>query len=144
MHLRKRSVKLTSLQQVDEHEPEDSAQKEIGIRDLLLAGVVDRLCLTDAMARLPQGYRLIFVLHDVQGFEHHEIAEQLRCSIGNSKSQLHKARMRLRKLLTEPEPAQARQKPERFVPVDGRPTRALKFLRGRRASRRLKLCTSEL
>jgi RNA polymerase sigma-70 factor (ECF subfamily) len=48
---------------------------------------------------LPPGYRRAFVLHDVFGYEHHEIAQALGCSIGTSKSQLHKARMRLRKIL---------------------------------------------
>jgi len=43
----------------------------------------------------------VFVLHDVQGYEHNEIAQMMSCSIGNSKSQLHKARMRLRDLLHE-------------------------------------------
>jgi len=52
-----------------------------------------------AIENLPPGYRLVFVLHDVEGYEHNEIAEMLDCSIGNSKSQLHKARMKLRDLL---------------------------------------------
>ena len=51
------------------------------------------------MDDLPPGYRMIFVLHDVEGYEHNEIAEMAGCSIGNSKSQLHKARMKLRDLL---------------------------------------------
>jgi RNA polymerase sigma-70 factor, ECF subfamily len=51
--------------------------------------------------QLPPGYKAVFVLHDVQGYEHNEIAEIMQCSIGNSKSQLHKARMRLRELLHE-------------------------------------------
>jgi hypothetical protein len=42
----------------------------------------------------------MFVLHDIQGYAHEEIAQILGCSIGNSKSQLHKARLRLRELLT--------------------------------------------
>ena len=52
-----------------------------------------------AIETLPPGYRIIFVLHDVEGYEHNEIAEIMGCSIGNSKSQLHKARMKLRDLL---------------------------------------------
>jgi RNA polymerase sigma-70 factor, ECF subfamily len=48
---------------------------------------------------LPPGYRRIFVLHDVEGYEHNEIAAMVGCSIGNSKSQLHKARMKLREAL---------------------------------------------
>jgi RNA polymerase sigma-70 factor (ECF subfamily) len=50
---------------------------------------------------------MVFVLHDVEGFEHNEIATMLECSTGNSKSQLHKARLKLRELLRQPEqPAQ--------------------------------------
>ena len=52
-----------------------------------------------AIESLPPGYRIIFVLHDIEGYEHNEIAEMMGCSIGNSKSQLHKARMKLRDLL---------------------------------------------
>jgi len=55
--------------------------------------------LQHAIAELPPGYRMIFLLHDVQGYEHNEIADMVGCSIGNSKSQLHKARMKLRELL---------------------------------------------
>jgi RNA polymerase sigma-70 factor (ECF subfamily) len=49
---------------------------------------------------LPPGYRAVFVLHDVEGHEHEEVARLLGCSVGTSKSQLHKARMKLRNLLT--------------------------------------------
>jgi RNA polymerase sigma-70 factor (ECF subfamily) len=59
-------------------------------------GVVDRLDLERALATLPDGCRTVFVLHDVEGFEHGEIASMLHISDGTSKSQLHKARMRLR------------------------------------------------
>jgi RNA polymerase sigma-70 factor (ECF subfamily) len=52
-----------------------------------------------AVADLPPGYRKVFLLHDVEGYEHNEIASLVGCSIGNSKSQLHKARMKLRDLL---------------------------------------------
>ncbi len=52
-----------------------------------------------ALEQLPPGYRAVFILHDVQGYEHNEIAAIRGCSLGNSKSQLHKARARLRQLL---------------------------------------------
>jgi RNA polymerase sigma-70 factor (ECF subfamily) len=55
--------------------------------------------LQKAVEDLPPGYRTIFVLHDVEGYEHNEIATIVGCSIGNSKSQLHKARMKLRDML---------------------------------------------
>ncbi len=61
--------------------------------------VLDRLALNEAIAQLPRGYRIVFVLHDVEGLEHSEIASLLGCSIGTSKSQLHRARMRMRLLL---------------------------------------------
>jgi RNA polymerase sigma-70 factor (ECF subfamily) len=62
-------------------------------------GAVDRVTLEKSIAELPTGYRTIFVLHDVEGYEHNEIAQLIGCSIGNSKSQLHKARMKLRSIL---------------------------------------------
>jgi RNA polymerase sigma-70 factor (ECF subfamily) len=52
-----------------------------------------------ALARLPAGYRAVMVLHDIEGLQHEEIAEVLGCSVGTSKSQLHKARARMRELL---------------------------------------------
>jgi RNA polymerase sigma-70 factor, ECF subfamily len=70
---------------------------------------VDRVNLERSVEKLPPGYRTVFVLHDVQGYEHNEIAEIMGCSVGNSKSQLHKARTRLRDLLQEEMRAQARQ-----------------------------------
>jgi RNA polymerase sigma-70 factor (ECF subfamily) len=60
---------------------------------------VERMDLKSAMARLPEGGRTVFVLHDVEGLEHREIARLLGISEGTSKSQLHKARLRLRGLL---------------------------------------------
>jgi len=63
--------------------------------------VLDRLALDEAIVQLPQGYRMVFVLHDVEGLEHSEIASLLGCSIGTSKSQLHRARMRMRRLLKQ-------------------------------------------
>jgi RNA polymerase sigma-70 factor (ECF subfamily) len=62
-------------------------------------GKVLKPFLEEAIAALPPRARLIFVLHDIQGFQHNEIAEMLDCSEGTSKSQLHKARAQLRKIL---------------------------------------------
>ncbi|MGA8834067.1 MAG: RNA polymerase sigma factor [Candidatus Sulfotelmatobacter sp.] len=73
--------------------------REFGRDDHKLMGAIDRVALTQAANELPEGCRNIFILHEVEGYEHHEIAEQLRCSIGNSKSQLHKARLKMRKML---------------------------------------------
>ena len=69
------------------------------------------------MEQLPPGYKSIFVLHDMQGYEHNEIATIMKCSIGNSKSQLHKARMRLRELLQEA--ARDRARAERLKAAKG-------------------------
>jgi RNA polymerase sigma-70 factor (ECF subfamily) len=64
--------------------------------------VVDKISLDIALARLAPGYRAVFILHDVEGYEHEEIGRMLGCSTGTSKSQLHKARLKLRKLLSLP------------------------------------------
>ncbi|HJR08236.1 MAG TPA: RNA polymerase sigma factor [Pyrinomonadaceae bacterium] len=61
--------------------------------------IVDRIALEKAISELPPGYRSVFVLHDVEGYEHEEIGQMLGCSTGTSKSQLHKARLKLRDLL---------------------------------------------
>jgi RNA polymerase sigma-70 factor (ECF subfamily) len=98
MQLRKKSLPVVPLEETLETE-EESPKKELGASDAVLAGSIDRLQLNRVIAALPPGYRKIFVLHDVEGFEHNEIAEIAGCSIGNSKSQLHKARMKLRELL---------------------------------------------
>ena len=74
--------------------------RSFGAQDLQLTGSIDRMALEKAIADLPAGYRLIFMLHDIDGYEHNEIATMLDCSIGNSKSQLHKARMKLREALS--------------------------------------------
>lgn len=60
---------------------------------------VDRISLERAIAQLSPGYRAVLILHDVEGYEHAEIARLLNVAIGTSKSQLHKARMRLRQLM---------------------------------------------
>jgi len=98
MQLRKKGLPLTPLDETMQGE-EESPKKEPGGEDIRLAGSIDRLRLEDAVSALPPGYRTVFVLHDVEGYEHNEIAEMVGCSIGNSKSQLHKARMKLRELL---------------------------------------------
>lgn len=63
--------------------------------------VVDRIALEQAIAQLPEGYRRVFLLHDVEGYEHEEIARMLGVAAGTSKSQLHKARMKLRTLIKQ-------------------------------------------
>jgi len=106
MHLRKKGLNLVSLEETINPTEEDAPKRDFGSYDPILAGSVDRVALERAVASLPPGYRMVFVLHDVEGFEHNEIATMLDCSTGNSKSQLHKARLRLRELLREAVPAQ--------------------------------------
>jgi RNA polymerase sigma-70 factor, ECF subfamily len=99
MHLRRKSLPVVSLEETTQTGEDDSPKKDFGADDLALAGSIDRLQLQRAVDDLPPGYRTIFVLHDIEGYEHNEIATIVGCSIGNSKSQLHKARMKLRDLL---------------------------------------------
>jgi RNA polymerase sigma-70 factor (ECF subfamily) len=98
MHLRKKGLPLVSLEETMDADQE-TAPKELGGEDLKLSGSLDRLQLQKAIEKLPPGYKTVFVLHDVEGFEHNEIATMVGCSIGNSKSQLHKARLKLRDFL---------------------------------------------
>jgi len=72
---------------------------EISAPDSNSSGLLDRIDLQSAVDVLPNGYKTAFVLHDIHGYDHREIAEMFGHSIGNSKSQLHKARLRLRKFL---------------------------------------------
>jgi len=108
MQLRKKGLSLISLDEAMEPAPEEGPGRSFGAPDLTLTGAIDRLALERAVADLPAGYRLIFILHDVEGFEHNEIAAMLDCSIGNSKSQLHKARLKLREALRTTTPQEAR------------------------------------
>ena len=78
----------------------------------LASQLLDRIALDAALAKLPSGSRSVFVKFDVEGYNHEEIAGIFGCSVGNSKSQLHKARRRLRKLLLP-------QKGTKFVPFCG-------------------------
>ena len=98
MTLRGKRLRQVSL---DEPIPMDSsgAQRELRHDDLDLLGAVDRVALAAALGELPPGCRMIFLLHEVEGYEHREIAKLLRCSVGNSKSQLHKARWKMRAVL---------------------------------------------
>jgi RNA polymerase sigma-70 factor (ECF subfamily) len=110
MRLRKKSLPVSSLEETTEPDEETGGpRKDVGAPDLKLSGAVDRVNLERSIDKLPPGYRTVFVLHDVQGYEHNEIAGIMGCSVGNSKSQLHKARTKLRDLLQEEVREQARQ-----------------------------------
>src|SRR2546429_7401313 len=95
MHFRKRSVR----DEKTTAEGETPDQTVMGTENPNRMPVVDRIALDNAIAQLPPGYRTVFVLHDVEGYEHEEIGRMLGCAVGTSKSQLHKARMKLRNLL---------------------------------------------
>ncbi len=98
MHFRKKGLRHQSLE--DPTGPEDGAPKrEHGKADERLSTSVERIALARAMRDLPPGYRNILLLHEVKGYDHREIAQLLQCSIGNSKSQLHRAKARMRDLL---------------------------------------------
>jgi RNA polymerase sigma-70 factor (ECF subfamily) len=99
MHFRKNSLCQVSLDEPYADSGGSRIRREYGTRDKGLAGCVDRLALARATKELPPGYRTIFLLHEIEGYEHQEIAEMLGCSVGNSKSQLYKAKLRFRELL---------------------------------------------
>jgi len=112
MRIRKKRHLEKSLDAMFEPEEESKVPVEFGAPDLRLSGMLDHLNLDRAIDQLPEGYKEMFILHDVQGYEHKEIAAILGCSIGNSKSQLFKARLRLRDLLREALRSQAREERE--------------------------------
>lgn len=95
MHFRRRSVKNEKVSD-DGEMPEQTVH---GTANPNKMPVVDRIALKNAIAELPNGYRNVFVLHDVEGYEHEEVARMMGISVGTSKSQLHKARLKLRGLL---------------------------------------------
>ncbi|MBK9156339.1 MAG: RNA polymerase sigma factor [Chloracidobacterium sp.] len=95
MHFRKRNVKFEKVTE----EGDTPDQIVAGTADPERMPIVDKIALENAIEELPDGYKNVFLLHDVEGFEHEEVARILGCSVGTSKSQLHKARLKLRKLL---------------------------------------------
>lgn len=99
MHFRRRSFKNEKTSE-DGVLPEQTAT---GSSNPNRMQVVDRIALKKAISLLPAGYKSVFILHDVEGFEHEEVARRLGISIGTSKSQLHKARLRLRAMLRNSE-----------------------------------------
>jgi len=122
MHLRKKSLSQVSLDEPHSNSDGAKIRREYGTKDNRLAGCVDRVALACAIKELPHGYRTIFLLHEVEGYEHPEIAEMLGCSVGNSKSQLHKAKLRIRELLAQsPEARPATMREQRASMTPARP-----------------------
>ena len=99
MRFRKKSLRQVSLDEPYSSDDGAKMRREFGAKDNRLAGCVDRMALASAIKELPRGYRTMFLLHEVEGYAHQEIAEMLGCSVGTSKSQLHKARLRIREVL---------------------------------------------
>jgi RNA polymerase sigma-70 factor (ECF subfamily) len=99
MHLRRKKKAEAVVNPPDQQQRGWDEPHELSSCDTSMLGAVDRLNLKRAILKLPTGYRRFFLLHDVAGFKHKEIAGLLECSEGCSKSQVHKARKRLRNLL---------------------------------------------
>lgn len=97
MHFRKRSVKNEKTSE-DGEMPDQAVPGSVNPSKMQ---VIDKIALKNAIAELPNGYRKVFVLHDIEGFEHEEVARVMGISVGTSKSQLHKARLKLRMLLAK-------------------------------------------
>jgi RNA polymerase sigma-70 factor (ECF subfamily) len=95
MHFRKTKARKEE-QAEDDPEQADAGERASGPRATPL---IDRIAIDGALAQLPPGYRATFVLYDIEGYEHEEVASLLGCAVGTSKSQLHKARVKLRKIL---------------------------------------------
>lgn len=110
MHLRKKGLNQISLDETENSQGEP-IKRDYGDDDRRLVGSIDRIGLNRAIAELPPGYRTVFILHDVEGYEHNEIAEIMNCSIGNSKSQLHKARLKLREWFQQHQRDEGRRSP---------------------------------
>jgi RNA polymerase sigma-70 factor, ECF subfamily len=100
MHLRKKRPPLISLDETDSSGHERSGRREYATEDSRLTRTIDRISIAEALSLLPPGYRAAVLFHDAHGYEHCEIAQLRNCSASNSKSQLHKARRRLRALLS--------------------------------------------
>ena len=84
----------------------ESTERASGVECGVSSGrIIDRLTIEQALQNLPSGSRAAFLLHDVAGYEHQEIGRLLGYSAGNSKSQLHRARAKLQKLISAQSPA---------------------------------------
>jgi RNA polymerase sigma-70 factor (ECF subfamily) len=100
MGFRKRKRPKISLDEAIElNEESRKLIVEFSRPDLTLNGLIDRINLVKAINQLPRGCKKMLLLHDIQGYKHDEISRMVGCSVENSKSQLHRARMRLRRLL---------------------------------------------
>ena len=99
MHFRRQVPRQVSLDDPGDQDAVPLTQRDPGRHDDRLRCSLDRIALARALETLPRGYRTIFELHEIKGYAHQEIARLLHCSVGNSKSQLHKAKERMRECL---------------------------------------------
>lgn len=99
LHMRRQRPAAAVVEDLDQYAANEERKCRPGSGGASLSSLVDRLNLRRAIAKLSPGCKRHFLLYDVLGYEHNEIAERLGCSVGSSKSQLHKARKRLRRLL---------------------------------------------
>lgn len=99
MHLRRKKIVEVLVDDVEQCTAPAEGPNHHAFGDTTMLGAIDRLHLFRAIRKLPAGYKRLFVMHDVIGYQHNEIAEMLGCSLGCSKSQLHRARKQLRRLL---------------------------------------------
>ncbi|HEY3039444.1 MAG TPA: RNA polymerase sigma factor [Pyrinomonadaceae bacterium] len=100
MHFRKNRRRKEQL--TESGELPEQVTKAFNVRTSF--PILDRLALDEAIVKLAPGYRTVFILHDIEGLQHFEIANILGCTAGTSKSQLHKARMKMRRLLRQRKP----------------------------------------
>jgi len=98
MHHRRKRLPIVPFEHADAS-PEELSWREYGAEDRTLVSLIDRILLRRAITQLPEGRRAVLVLHDLEGYRHTEIAKLQDCSIGNSKSQLSRARWNMRGLL---------------------------------------------
>ncbi len=101
MQLRKKSHPMVSFDELRRSNGDTTRRIEPTDETDHVGGMISRMLVQGAIDQLPSGFKRVIVLHDIEGYAHREIAELTGRSVGNSKSQLHKARQRLRELLTE-------------------------------------------
>jgi len=99
LHMRHRKPAAAMVEDLEHYTANEEGKGKHSFGGASLSSLVDRLSLRRALAKLSPGCKQHVLLYDVLGYKHSEIAERLGCSIGNSKSQLHKARKRLRRML---------------------------------------------
>jgi RNA polymerase sigma-70 factor, ECF subfamily len=102
MRRRKDAHQIREALSLDQECADDQMHCDYAVSsDRRLECTAERMQLQEVFSRLPNGYATVFSLHDVYGYQHDEIARMLNCSVGNTKSQLHKARLKLRRMLLE-------------------------------------------